>query len=352
MSTTIEHGHEDIVYPATIPFVVLHLACIGVIWTGVTTPSLLLFVILYLTRVFAITIGYHRYFSHRTYQTSRLVQFLLAVLCQSTTQRGVIWWAAIHRYHHLHSDTPLDIHSRRQHGFWFAHMGWVFTPSADKPDYSAVRDLTRYPELVWLDRYPYFLPTAVMVVPCALLAGWSGVIVGFAWSTMALYHVTFAINSFGHASGEQPYVTGDDSRNNLWLSLLTMGEGWHNNHHAYQTSARLGFRWNQIDVGYWLLRLLERMGVIWNLRTPSQAILENTMGPGRKVREKVAREIADAYESTASQPPAMEEVRLRVQSLYPGVPPSNLTQLTVRTRENLVARMKLAARGGDEDGVQ
>ena len=331
--------HEDIVYPATIPFLVLHLACFAVIWTGISVPAVALGVALYVIRLFAVSAGYHRYFSHRTYRTSRVAQFLLALLCQTTTQRGVLWWAAIHRYHHLHSDTPADVHSPRQHGFWYAHMGWVFARSNDKPDYSGVQDLTRYPELVWLDRYPYFLPIIVVIIPCWLIAGWSGVIVGFGWSTTLLYHATFAINSLGHASGSRPYVTGDDSRNNPWLALLTMGEGWHNNHHAYQSSARLGFHRREIDLAYWILKLLSRTGIIWDLREPPGELVRNEMKPGRRVVETVAREIAAKYDLAYrdGSPPTFEKVHARVNQAFTDVPPANLTDIARRTHELIVA---------------
>jgi stearoyl-CoA desaturase (Delta-9 desaturase) len=340
MSHEDTQGHQDIVYPATIPFVVLHLACFAVVWTGVSAAALGLFGSLFLVRLFAVTAGYHRYFSHRTYRTSRIAQFLLAVLCQSTTQRGVIWWAATHRAHHAHSDTPQDPHSRRQHGFWYAHMGWIFVRANDKPDYSLVKDLTRYPELVWLDRYPYFLPTILVILPCWLLAGWSGVIVGFGWSTTLVYHVTFAVNSFGHAGGARPYLTGDDSRNSFWLAVLTMGEGWHNNHHAYQRSSRHGFRKGEIDIGYSLLRLLARTGLIWDLREPPASIVANTAGPGRRVQERLAREIAAGFPvpSGSSHPPSVDEMHRHLQTLFLDVPAPNLLPLAEQARELLIAR--------------
>jgi len=330
--------HEDIVYPATVPFLVLHLLCVAAVWTGVTPTALALCLGLYLIRLFGVTAGYHRYFSHRTYRTSRVGQFVLAVICQSSTQRGVLWWAAIHRYHHLHSDTELDVHSRRQHGFWYAHMGWIFARSNDKPDYSLVQDLARYPELVWLDRHPYFWPTMVAVIPCWLLGGWSGLIVGFVWSTTLLYHVSFAINSMGHAHGKQPYMTGDDSRNSLWLSLITLGEGWHNNHHAYQTSSRQGFQRGEIDPGYFLLKVLSWCGLVWDLREPPEAVVRNEIAPGRRVIEKVARDLAATYEAgggvSASTPdPTLADVHHRARFLFPDVPQSHLVGVTQRAHE-------------------
>lgn len=345
MSTVGAQRHPDIVYPATIPFVVLHLACLGVVWTGVTAAALWLFVSLYCLRLFGITAGYHRYFAHRSYRTSRGFQLLLALLAQSTTQRGVLWWAAVHRHHHRHSDTELDVHSRRQHGFWYAHMGWIFTRENDRPDYANVRDLARYPELVWLDRHPYFLPAMLVLVPCWLVAGWSGVVVGFVWSTTLLYHVTFAINSLAHGPGRRPYLTGDESSNRLGLALLTFGEGWHNNHHAYQTSARLGFRRREIDVGHGILRVLERLGVVWDLRAPPEEVLENRHRPGRRVVELAALELAAAVrgggsgsDATRGAGPSEEELRRLARARHPDVPAESLVAVAERARELLGVR--------------
>lgn len=311
--------------------------------------ALVLFAVLYLLRLFAITAGYHRYFSHRTYRTSRAGQFLLALIAQSTTQRSVLWWSVIHRHHHFHSDTELDVHSRLRHGFWYAHMGWIFAAQNDRLDYSLVRDLQQYPELVWLDRYPYFLPVMAAVVPCWFLAGWSGVIVGFCWSTTALYHVTFAINSLGHAHGTQTYVTGDESRNSLVLALFTMGEGWHHNHHAYQSSTRVGFRTGEVDIGYMGLRLLRWLGLVWDLREPPVAVLRNEVPPGRRIVERIAREIADSLAGAPGGPHAAggrsslltvtpAQVSEHVRSLYPTAPAEHLREIVERSGELLEER--------------
>lgn len=326
--------HEDIVYPATIPFVVLHLACLAALWTGVTATALLLFLPLYFLRLFAVTAGYHRYFAHRTFRTSRAAQLLLALLCQSTTQRGVLWWAAVHRKHHAHSDTERDPHSRRHHGFWYAHMGWIFAPSSQKPDYALVQDLARYPELVWLDRFPYTLPTLLVALPCFLIGGWSGLIVGFGWSTMLIYHVTFAINSVAHAHGTRPFLTGDDSRNNLWLALLTLGEGWHNNHHAYPNSTRHGFRPGEIDLTYQGLRLLSAAGVVWDLREPPHDLLQSRRPPGRRTIERAARLLAADYDGPrASGTDALDALRRHAHALHPETPAAHLEPIIARARE-------------------
>jgi stearoyl-CoA desaturase (delta-9 desaturase) len=286
-----ESPAEDIVYPSTIPFLLVHLACLAAIWTGVTVEALVLCGGLYTLRIFAIGAGYHRYFAHRAYKTSRIVQFLLALLAQSSAQRGVLWWAAKHRRHHRHSDTELDVHSPRQHGLLYAHLGWIFTPRHHATDYRDIADFARYPELVWLDRHPY-LPAALLGLLAWLVAGWPGLVVGFCWSTVLLWHATFAINSLAHVVGRRRYVTGDDSRNNWFLAIVTMGEGWHNNHHAYQASVRQGFRWWEYDPTFYVLKLLSWLGIVWDLQIPPQAVVRAEQRLGRKVIEKVARQLA------------------------------------------------------------
>ena len=242
MSTSGHDGVDDIAYPSSVGFVLVHLGCLGVFWSGMTLAAAVLGVALYLVRIFAIGAGYHRYFAHRTYRTSRIFQFGLGFLAQTSAQRGILWWAALHRRHHRCSDTAADVHSPVVRGFLYAHLGWIFVWRNDATDYEAVRDLCVYPELKWLNRQPY-LPAILLGVASWLIAGWPGLVVGFCWSTVALWHATFSINSLAHLVGRRRYVTGDESRNNWLLALLTMGEGWHNNHHAYQASVRQGFRW-------------------------------------------------------------------------------------------------------------
>jgi stearoyl-CoA desaturase (Delta-9 desaturase) len=286
--------HEDIIYPENTPFILVHLACLAAIWTGVTTGALVTCVVLYVVRMFGVTGGYHRYFSHRSYKTSRVVQFLLAFLAQTSAQRGALWWAAKHRHHHRHSDTEDDVHSPRLRGFWYAHMGWVVQKQHDATDFDSIPDLTKYPELVWLNRHKY-LPATVLALLCLALGGWSGLVVGFVWSTVLLYHGTFFINSLAHVHGSTRYVTGDDSRNNWWLAVITLGEGWHNNHHAYQRSTRQGFRWYEFDPTFYVLKTLSWLGVVWELGEPPADVVANERKLGRAVVEKVARQLAAQF---------------------------------------------------------
>jgi stearoyl-CoA desaturase (Delta-9 desaturase) len=312
-----EEPHNDIVYPAAIPFALVHLAAFGVIWTGFTTTAVVLCVALYLVRMWALTAGFHRYFSHRTYKTSRVFQFVLAFLGQASAQRGVLWWSAIHRHHHRHSDTPEDVHSPKHAGFLVSHVLWIFSPQKNEADYSTVQDLAKYPELRLLDRHHY-VPPFLLAVGCYLLAGWPGLFVGFFLSTVILYHGVFAINSVAHVVGNQRYVTGDESKNNWWLALITLGEGWHNNHHHYQSSTRQGFFWWEIDVSYYVLKMLSWTGLVWDLRAPPESVRLGERRLGRKVVERTAHEVARSFpiEQIARQlrdawedKPSMEEVR-------------------------------------------
>jgi stearoyl-CoA desaturase (Delta-9 desaturase) len=284
----------DIVYPSTIPFIIVHLTCFAAIWTGVTAEAVAIGVGLYWLRIFAIGAGYHRYFSHRAYETSRGFQFVLAVLAQSTSQKSVLWWAANHRDHHLHSDTELDVHSPRHTGFIYSHVGWIFSRGQETMNVNRIADFAKYPELMWLHRYEQ-LPAFVLAVLCLAVAGWPGLIVGFFWSTVAVYHGTFCINSLAHLVGKRRYVTGDDSRNNWLLAIITMGEGWHNNHHAYQSSARQGFRWWEYDPTFYLLTLLQRLGLVWNLKLPTAEVMQNRHRLGSRVVSRAASQVAESF---------------------------------------------------------
>lgn len=253
-------------------FSLIHVACLGVFFTGTNTLALTLCLLVYFLQMVGITVGYHRYFSHRTYKTSRVFQFVLAWMGCIAAQRGPIWWAAHHRHHHRTSDTPEDLHSPVTHSFWKSHIGWVFAPESDATDTRVVKDLIRYPELRWLDRY-FWLPPLALAGLCFFLAGWAGLVWGFFISTVLSHHATFMVNSVCHLWGRRRYATSDSSRNNLLVAMVTLGEGWHNNHHHYQSSAQQGFRWWEIDVGYLLIRLFTAVGLVHDVRTvPSSKV--------------------------------------------------------------------------------
>jgi stearoyl-CoA desaturase (Delta-9 desaturase) len=285
---------DDILYPSALPFVVVHLICFAAIWTGITWEALAICFALYWARIFAIGAGYHRYFSHRAYSTSRAFQLVLALLSQSTAQKSVLWWASKHRHHHLHSDTELDVHSPRHTGFLYSHVGWIFYRQHDKADLTKVGDFTGYPELMWLHRLE-LAPAIALGFLCFLVGGWPGLVVGFFWSTVLVYHATFCINSLAHVRGSQRYLTADDSRNNWLLAIFTMGEGWHNNHHAYQSSVRQGFRPWEIDPTFYLLKALSWVGIVWDLKTPPRSVLRNEHKLGSRVIERAAAQLAATF---------------------------------------------------------
>ena len=254
-------------------FILVHLACFAVFWTGIDMKAALLCAFMFFVRKFGITGAFHRYFSHRSYKTSRFFQFCLAFLGGAAAQKGALWWAAHHRHHHRHSDTEDDLHSAKLEGFYWSHVGWVLSPEYEEYDSNVVKDLNKFPELVWLDKW-IFIPPVAAAVFCFLVHGWMGLVVGFFISTVILYHTTFAINSLCHMFGSRRYETGEESKNSLWLALLTMGEGWHNNHHHYPLSARQGFFWYEIDLTYYVLLTLEKLGIVWDLQAPPKRMLQ------------------------------------------------------------------------------
>ena len=260
-----------------IPFLFMHGACLAVFWAGWSNVAVWTAVALYAVRMFAITGFYHRYFSHRTFRTSRVAQFLFAVLGASSVQRGPLWWAGHHRHHHLHSDQPEDLHSPRLYGFWWSHMGWITSRKNFATRFDRVPDLAKYPELVFLNRFDIVIP--VLLAVSLFLSGWglghfypqlgtSGfqmLVWGFFISTVVLFHATCTINSLSHVVGRQRFQTNDDSRNNFFLALLAFGEGWHNNHHHYHAATRQGIYWWELDLTYYVLKTLSWLGIVWDL---------------------------------------------------------------------------------------
>jgi stearoyl-CoA desaturase (delta-9 desaturase) len=258
------------------PFVAFHLALLAAFFVPVTATALVLCATAYLLRMFGITAGYHRYFAHRAFKTSRVFQFMLAWLGCSSMQKGPLWWASHHREHHRFSDTPTDPHSPHETTFWWSHVGWILSEEHAHTPWEAIQDWSVYPELRWLDRN-HWVPGIVLGVACFLIGGWSGLVWGFVVSTILVYHATFAINSLTHLFGSRRYATNDDSRNNWLLALVTLGEGWHNNHHHYQSSANQGFFWYEIDIAFAMLRVLRCFGLVWDLRRPGEKALAHRL---------------------------------------------------------------------------
>ena len=268
------------------PILVLHLGCLGVIWVGFSWTAFFVALGLYFVRMFAITAFYHRYFAHRSFRTSRTMQFLFAALANTAMQRGPLWWASTHRHHHSHSDEEPDAHSPVQRSLLWSHIGWLTSPKNTTTDYSKVKDLAKFPELVFLNRFHSVVPLLFAIglwgLGAALNAlfpglGTSGAQIfvwGFFISTTVLLHGTLLVNSLAHVSGKRRFKTSDDSRNNLFIAIVTLGEGWHNNHHRYPHSTRQGFYWFEIDVTFYLLKMMEWMRLIKDLKRVPDHIYE------------------------------------------------------------------------------
>ena len=280
------HGYDNVApgeplrvdWLRNIPFFAMHGMCLFVLLVGWSWPAVAVCVGLYFARMFFITGFYHRYFSHKAFSTSRPFQFVMAICGLTAVQRGPLWWAAHHRHHHLHSDEEDDPHSPHTHHFIWAHMGWITSKTAFPTKLDSVRDLARFPELVFVNRFDtliYIGFGAAMFAlgtvwnaldPAAGTSGFQMLIWAFFISTILVYHATYSINSLAHTFGRKRYDTGDESRNSLLLALLTLGEGWHNNHHHYPVSARQGFYWWEVDITYYGLVALQKLGLIWNLK--------------------------------------------------------------------------------------
>lgn len=269
-----------------IPFLMVNLAALSVFWVGVSKIAVTVCIALYVIRMFGITAGYHRYFSHRSYKTSRFFQFILAWIGCSAAQTGPLWWAAHHRHHHRYADQDNDVHSPIKESFWFAHLGWIFCEKNWKTDFNRVKDFAKFPELHWLNRNHYIAPFSLAVAvfffglacekyfPSLGTNRWQMLSWGFFLSTFCTYHATFTINSLMHLMGKKRFNTTDESKNSFILAILTLGEGWHNNHHFYQASERQGMVWWEIDISHYILKTLSFFGIVWDLNTYPKRILE------------------------------------------------------------------------------
>lgn len=280
-------GDEDnITLIESSPLVFMHLACIGLFWVGFSWTALAACAATYAIRVFALTAGYHRYFSHNSFKTSRFFQFALAFLGGMSAQLGALWWAAHHRHHHLHSDTPEDIHSPHVKGLFWSHLGWIMCRKYAKTELDRIPDFARFRELRFLDRF-HVIPPLVLGfslyglgnllaarAPQLGTSGWQMVMWGFFLSSVLVYHATFCINSLTHMIGTRRFNTNDKSRNSMALALITFGEGWHNNHHRYPVCTRQGLYWWEIDITYYLLKALSWFRIVWDLREPPARLYE------------------------------------------------------------------------------
>ena len=268
-------------------FVGLHVGCLLVFAVPATGAALGLFAALYVTRSLVLAGGFHRYFSHRAFKTSRWFQFALGWVGTTAVQGSPLWWASNHRLHHRHSDTAADPHSPVARSAWWAHIGWVLSQEHRGVDWDRVRDLARYPELRWLERWEA-VPPVLLAGLCYLAGGWPGVVWGFVASTVLAYHATFSVNVVCHLFGTRRYATPDHSRNNLVMAVAAFGEGWHNNHHHYPSAARAGFRWWEVDATYYALRALSWVGLVWDLRQPTPRALAANLAAGHAARQQTS----------------------------------------------------------------
>jgi stearoyl-CoA desaturase (delta-9 desaturase) len=275
-STASINSLDAINWSSSIPFLLMHMAGLSAFFFEFSWSMFWLVVGSYYLRMFGITAGYHRYFSHRSFKTSRVFQFFLAFLAQCSAQKGALWWAAHHRHHHKYSDKENDIHSPIQKGFWWSQVGWLLCDRYFPTNWKYIGDFAKYPELRWLNRF-YLVPPTIYAVVILLIWGWAGLFWGFFFSTILLYHGTFSINSLNHLFGRVRYKSGDHSRNSMTLALVTCGEGWHNNHHYYQSSTNQGWFWWEVDLTYYVLKLLSFFKIVWGLRRPPDHVKAKTI---------------------------------------------------------------------------
>ncbi len=290
------------------PFIILHLGCLGVYWVGWSPIAVIICLLSFWFRMFAITAFYHRYFSHRSYKVNRVWQFLFAILGNTAAQRGPLWWASHHRLHHKESDSANDLHSPVVHGFFWSHMGWFMSKKGYATKHAVVKDWSKFPELVFLNRFDALVPVVYAVLmfslgawlestyPHAGVTGGQVLVWGFFISTVLLFHATFTINSLGHVWGRRRFNTKDQSRNNPWLAALTLGEGWHNNHHRYAISARQGFYWYEVDVSYYILKLMNLLGIVGHLNDVPERILTEGKRLDKSRKQGNASGVGDLYD--------------------------------------------------------
>ena len=257
---------------SSLPFALFHLAAFSVLFAQFKWRYVLACFLCYGIRMFFVTAGYHRYFSHRSFKTSRWFQFVIAFLAMSSSQKGVLWWAAHHRHHHRYSDQEEDLHSPTLFGFWWSHVGWILSDQYNETRFDYIGDFAKYPELRWLNKY-YLLPVSALGIAMFLIGGWGLFAWGFCLSTVLLWHGTFTINSLSHIFGNRRFPTADTSKNNWLLALVTLGEGWHNNHHYYMASARQGFYWWEVDITYYGLKACSWLGMVRELRKVPDKVL-------------------------------------------------------------------------------
>ena len=298
---TMRRGEDErINWRTSMPFLLVHATPLLLLWTGVSATAVVLLLVTFWARMFFITAGYHRYFAHRTYAMGRVPQFVMALGGTMALQKGPLWWAAHHRDHHRYSDTERDIHSP-QKGFWWSHVGWILCDKYGATKTDRIKDFAEYPELRFLNRHDWVGPLG-LAVACGLIGGWSGLVLGFFVSTVLLWHSVFFVNSLAHVMGRRRYATEDTSRNSALIAVLTLGEGWHNNHHYAPRSCRNGFFWWEWDPTFYVLWGLSKVGLVRDLNAPPAGARDANrlrdgafdIGMFRANWSKAARAVSDA----------------------------------------------------------
>lgn len=291
-----EHGlhHDDEVtlsaritnlLGVVVPLAALAVA-IALLWgVAFSWQYLVIMAAMYLVTGFGITIGYHRLFTHKSFRTPRPVAALLAIMGAMAAEGSLMQWVSAHRLHHQHSDQHGDPHSPHLHGnsllaalngMWHAHIGWALKKRKDENTGRNTRDLNKDPWLRFVNRlFPVWVGLGLLIP--AVLGGlmtmsWMGLLLGLLWGglvrVLLVHHVTWSINSVCHIWGSRPYESRDHSRNNAIFGILALGEGWHNNHHAFPSSARHGLSWWQFDASYVVIRAMQMVGLASDLRVP------------------------------------------------------------------------------------
>ncbi len=272
-------------YVIIVWYVVLHAATIGGLWlVPFTTEAAVVFAVSYCVRMFGLSAGYHRYFGHRSFKTTRTFQLILAILAMTTVQRGVLWWASWHRHHHRFADQEGDTHSPIANSFFWSYCGWLMSSRHMKTESKSVKDFSKYPELWWLDRH-YYLPPALLAGVMFAVGGVSWLYWGFFASTALLFHAMGIGNTCGHWWGPRPYDTADNSHDNVIYLILTLGE-YHNSHHHCMTAANQGLVWWKPDLIYWGILALAKLGIVWDVCQPRSSDL--TPRQRRRTSRRVA----------------------------------------------------------------
>jgi stearoyl-CoA desaturase (delta-9 desaturase) len=320
-------GADRTDWVSALPFLGAHLVPLAAFFVVVTWQDWVLCAVLYVTRMFCITAGYHRYFSHRSYRMGRVTQFLMALGGTTALQKGPLWWAGHHRLHHRYTDLDDDVHSPRD-GFWWSHVGWILSTRYKATDTSTIQDFAAYPELRFLDRHWWIGPT-VLAGACLLVGGWGGLVVGFFLSTVLLWHGTFVVNSVAHLVGRRRYATPDTSRNSMIIAVITGGEGWHNNHHYLPASARQGFTWWEFDPTWYALKGLAALHLVRDLKDPPARLLDQArvrdgafdIGMFRSYWERAAQVTGERIADLSARPMAASP-----ESMDPVPEPTSDTQ--------------------------